>query len=71
MENPWERLQRRVFGCIIPLFLAFLLIHDALDEDGLNDPYTPFLLVLLASYGTGLTAYVIKKFGGGDDDKNP
>ena len=68
METPWERTQRRVFGCIIPIFLAVLLVHDAFDNDGLNDPYTPFLLLLLASYSTGLTAYILKKYVGGKDE---
>lgn len=67
-QTKYELWQRRMLGVGIPLLLAFLLITDALDEEGLNSVYTPLLLVLLASYGSGLTAYVIKRVIGKSDD---
>lgn len=66
-EPQYERVVRRTFGVLVPIFLAFLLVLDATDDSGLNSPYTPLLLVLLASYGSGLTAYVLKKAIGRDE----
>ena len=73
-EPTYERIQRRVFGVLVPVFLAFLLVLDTTDANGLSSPYTPILLVLLVSYGSGLTAYVLKrligKTNGSDDQEN-
>lgn len=66
-DQSFDRWQRRLLGVLTPALLAALLLIDALDKSGLDSPYTPILLVLLASYGSGLTAYVIKKVIGRDD----
>jgi hypothetical protein len=66
--SQFDHWQRRVLGVLIPALLMGLLILDATDSTGLNSPYTPLLLVLLVSYGSGLSAYVLKRWVGGAKD---
>jgi hypothetical protein len=56
----FEEFRDRSFGVLVPLFLGYLLALDA--QDGHID--SEVLVVVLAGYGTGLAAAVIRRLTG-------
>lgn len=67
-NGAWEKWYNRILGAAVPAFLAYLLHQDA--RDGTID--SDILVIVLAGYGTGLAAAVVRKLVGmgRDDDRS-
>ena len=64
-DETWEKWRDRLFSLAVPIFLGYLLAKDA--GDGSVD--SEILVVVMAGYGTGLAAAVIRRLTGVPDDE--